>query len=178
MRRFPNVVHRRRVRASSRHGTKPALMVLHSTEGTNVRGISDLVGLGSFFSRVEADSTVAVDSEGQSARYKLDVDKPWTQAWWNPPALSIEMIGRASQRSWTDAEVDEAARWLAYWSRKFHLPLQRGRVDNATGRIIRRGVVTHKQLGARGGGHVDPGDGFPVNRCIARARVFRAAQAR
>ena len=176
MRRFPKVVHRRRVRASSREGARIDLMVLHSTEGANITGIADLVGLGSFFAGVEADSTVAIDAEGQSARYKLDADKPWTQAAYNRRCLSIEMIGRAAQRSWTKAEVDEAARWLAYWSRKHGIPLQRGHVSNGT--VTKRGVVTHKQLGALGGGHVDPGDGFPVNRCIRRARYFRTLQAR
>lgn len=177
-RAYPNVRVRHRIRSSSRNGASPRLMVLHSTQGINVRGIADLLGLGSFFAGVEADSTVAIDSEGQSARFKTDADKPWTQAFWNPWALSIEMVGKAEQPSWTDEEVDEAARWLAHWSRQHGIPLQRARVDNATGRIVRPGVATHKQLGARGGGHVDPGDGFPVNRCIRRARHFRALQAR
>lgn len=163
---------------SSRNGVNPRLMVLHSTEGVNTRGIGDLVGLASFFDRLatQASSTVAIDDEGQSARLVPDSRKAWTQAGYNSLALSIEMIGRAAQSKWTAAEVDEAARWLAYWSHKHGIPLQRGRVAN--GRVLRAGVVTHKQLGALGGGHVDPGDGFPVNRCIRRARYFRALQAK
>lgn len=176
---FPHVRVRNLVtNASSRNGARPLLMVLHSTEGANTRGLADLVGLGRFFDvpSVEASSHVAVDDEGNSARYVRDSIKAWTQAFWNPVSLSIEMVGRAAQTSWTDEEIDEAARWLAYWSRKHGIPLQRAEVSG--GRVTRAGVGTHLQLGAIGGGHHDPGPGFPVNKCIRRARRFRADQRR
>lgn len=178
-RKFPAVKVRRNVACQSARaaGADVDLIVLHSTEGANIKGLADLVGLGAFFDRiaVQASSHVAIDAEGNSARYVPDARKAWTQAGWNSRCVSVEMIGRAAQRSWTDAEVDEAARWLAYWSIKHHVPLHRARVT-ADGRVLSRGVITHKELGALGGGHVDPGDGFPVNRCIERARRFRRQQ--
>lgn len=174
---YPHVRVRMLVRnASSRNGARPLLMVLHSTEGANVTGLADLVGLGRFFDTegVDASSTVANDAEGNSARYVRDSVKAWTQAFYNPVSVSIEMVGRAAQTEWSDEQIDESARWLAYWSRKHGIPLQRGAVIG--GRVIRAGVVTHKDLGILGGGHVDPGAGFPVNKCIRRARRFREAQ--
>lgn len=181
-RAFPNVRVRNLVQnRSSRKGARPQLMVLHSTQGSNVRGLADLIGLGRFFdiAAVEASSHVANDAEGQSARYVRDAAKAWTQAFYNPVCLSIEMIGRAEQTSWTDAQVDESARWLARWSRHHGIPLQRGEVSG--GRVVRPGVITHESLGALGGGHNDPGSireggSFPMNRCIRRARHFRELQ--
>lgn len=164
------------VNASSRGGARPLLIVLHSTEGANVAGLADLVGLGRFFDTPEreASSHVAVDAEGNSARYVRDSIKAWTQANYNPVSLSIEQVGRAAQTEWSDELVDESARWVAYWSRKHGIPIQRGQVSG--GRVLRAGVVTHKSLGVIGGGHVDPGAGFPFVALIHRARRFRDAQ--
>ena len=67
-----------------------------------------------------------------------DEAKAWTQAAFNSVALSIEQIGHASQNRWPDAQLRNTARWLAFWSRKYGIPLERSTT---------RGVCQHRDLG-------------------------------
>lgn len=177
MRAFQDVkIKRYVVNKSSRNGVKPRLIVIHDTEGANIKGIADLRGLGDFFDRsaVQASSHVATDAEGQSARYVRDTDKAWHCAGYNSVSLGIEQIGFASQTKWPAAQIDETARWVAHWSRHYKIPIRRGRV--AFGRVLRSGVVTHAQLGAIGGGHHDPGKHYPFKHMLKRAKHFKKLQ--
>lgn len=171
----PTVVYTRiSPNKSSRGGVAPSLIVLHSTESDNIPGsIQDLVNLTNYFalSSAQASSHVLTDSDGHSARCVPDGDKAWTQAYYNPWCLSIEQIGRAASERWTDAHVAETARWIARWSKKYGIPIQRGSVSDGT--IVRPGVVTHKDLSILGGGHVDPGANFPFDRCLELAKKFK-----
>jgi N-acetyl-anhydromuramyl-L-alanine amidase AmpD len=172
----PDIVHRNNVvNQSSRDGVKPRLIVVHSTEGRNIKGIGDLVGLGSWFDNPTADASshVGVDAEGQSARYVDDERKAWTCAGFNPISLNIEMIGFASQGSWTDAELKEAARWCAKWSIKFDIPAQIG--DVAGSRVVKAGIVRHSDLGVFGGGHHDPGAGFRMLELVNTTKEIKRA---
>lgn len=176
-RRFPAVhVRRRSPNQSSRNGVKPRLIVPHSTEGTNVKGDADLIGLGSFFASpaVEVSSQVATDADGHSARYVEDAEKAWHCAAYNSLALGIEQVGRAAQTSWSDAQVDETARWVAFWSHKFGIPIQRAKVSG--GKVVKAGVIMHSELGALGGGHHDPGTSYPIEKLLVRAKHFKAIQ--
>lgn len=173
----PNVViSRSSPNQSSRNGARPRLIVVHSTESDNRPGSSDLAGVTGWLCNPasQASSHVIVDADGNSARLVADDRKAWTQAWWNPWALSIEQIGRAAQKSWTRDELREAARWIARWSRLHGIPPYKGKVDAASGRIIRAGVVRHSELGQRGGNHHDPGSGYPLEDTLALARYYRA----
>lgn len=156
---------------SSRNGTKPLLIVLHSTEGANAPGIRDLVGLGNWFDNpaAQASSHAANDAEGNDARFVPDARKAWTCAGYNSLSLNLEQIGFAAQKSWPDAQLRNTADWIAYWSRLHHIPVQRGRVAN--GQVVKPGVVLHSDLGAIGGGHHDPGEDFPLVQVLAMARV-------
>lgn len=158
---------------SSRAGAKPAIIVLHSTESSNRSGASDLAGVASWFRNpaARASAHVIVDAEGQSARVVRDVLKSWACAGYNAVSLNIEQIGYASQGRWADAEIDEAARWIAHWSRKWRIPIRKGRTLG--GRVIRKGVVTHSSLGTIGGGHSDPGKGYPLRKVLRRAKRFK-----
>lgn len=170
----PTVVIERSVaNQSSRDGAKPRLIVLHSTESDNREGPADLAAIVSWFDNpaAQASSHAITDADGNSARCVADDRKAWHVAGFNAVALGIEQIGRASQSSWDDDELRETARWLAKWSREQKVPLVRGAVSGSS--ITRAGVVTHKQLGAYGGGHVDPGDGYPVDRVIELAKDYR-----
>ena len=170
----PNIVVDRNVRnQSSRGGAKVRLLVLHSTESDERAGKADLEAIADWFDNpaAQASSHVITDADGTSARCVPDAEKAWTQAGFNPYCLSIEQIGRASQSSWDEDELRETARWLAKWSRDQKVPLVRGAVSGSS--ITRAGVVTHKQLGAYGGGHVDPGEVFPVDRVIELAKDYR-----
>lgn len=156
---------------SSRHGAKPSLMVLHTTEG-----VMRLKDRAKFWDTVEASSHVGVGNpkfgeQSKSGRYVKDSDKAWTQAFYNPVSLSIEIEGFASQAFWSDAVINEVARWLAHWSIHYDIPLRRARVFG--GKVIRSGVASHKQLGSLGGGHSDPGT-FPIRRAIEQARKIKA----
>jgi len=160
---------------SSRAGVAPALIVLHSTESANLPGTNrDLVNIADYLSRpeVKASSHVIVDGDGHSARLVADERAAWTQRAYNRASLSVEQIGRAASESWTEAEVREAARWVARWSKRYGIPLRRAEVHD--GRVVRAGVTTHRALGELGGGHVDPGDRYPFTRAIELARFYRS----
>ena len=172
---LPHVVYSKRSpNQSSRNGTRPSIIVLHSTESDNVHGTSrDLENVCDFLCRpaTQASSNVIVDSDGHSARLVADEAKAWAQAGYNPYALSIEQIGRAASEHWTRDEIRESARWVARWSKKYGIPIQLGAVSG--GRVTRPGVVTHKMLGQIGGGHVDPGPRYPMDSVLALARFYR-----
>jgi N-acetyl-anhydromuramyl-L-alanine amidase AmpD len=167
------VVRKRSPNQASRNGVHPNLIVLHSTEGSNIPGSSaDLRGCTNFLCqpRVQASSHVIVDGDGHSARLVADTEKSWAQARYNPFALSIEQIGHAASERWTRDEIRETARWIARWSRKYNIPIRVGAVNG--GFVTKPGVVTHKMLGVIGGGHVDPGPRYPLDACLRLARFY------
>jgi N-acetyl-anhydromuramyl-L-alanine amidase AmpD len=156
-------VSRNVVNQSTRHGLKPRIIVLHTTEGHNRPGLSDLQGLASFFDSPnnQVSSHIANDAEGHDARMVPDERKAWTQAAFNSVSLSIEQIGQAAQTEWNDAQLDNTARWIAHWSKKWGIPITHS-TDH--------GVCQHSDLGAKGGGHHDCGQGYPFARVLAKAR--------
>lgn len=151
---------------SSRRGLKPRIIVLHTTEGHNRPGLTDLNGLVRFFDNPasQASSHVANDAEGNDARLVPDESKAWTQAAFNAVALSIEQIGFASQTTWPEEQLRNTASWIAHWSRRWDIPLVRSTT---------RGICQHIDLGAAGGGHHDCGSAYPFDRVIALARGMR-----
>jgi peptidoglycan hydrolase-like protein with peptidoglycan-binding domain len=151
---------------SSRRGLRPRIIVLHTTEGHNRPGLSDLRGLVAFFDSPasQVSSHVANDADGNHARIVPDEAKAWTQRAFNAVALSIEQIGFAGQSSWPEAQLRNTALWIAHWSRRWGIPIVRS---------TRHGVCQHVDLGAAGGGHRDCGDGYPFERVLALARAFR-----
>lgn len=168
-RALPHVVVRHNVVCQSSRTSPIQLIVVHDTQGPNVEGVGDLVGLGNYFDRVatQASSHVATDEDGTSARYVPDERKAWHVVAFNSMALGIEQVGFAAQAKWLDAEVDETARWVAHWSHRWDIPMVRS---------TRHGVCTHSDLGAAGGGHTDPGPAYPFERMLSRARHFYALQ--
>lgn len=162
---------------SSRHGVKPTLIVIHDTEGGNVKGTADLVGVGRWFDNpaAQASAHVCNDAEGNDARYVPDERKAWHCAAYNSQSLGIEQIGRASQSEWPDAQIKNTAEWVAYWSAKYGIPIRRGAVSN--GVVTRSGVLRHMDLGREGGGHSDPGVNYPFTRMLTLAKVIHKAQA-
>jgi hypothetical protein len=175
----PNVTVRNDVECQSDRANSPMLLiVLHDTEGGNVPQSSrDLAGLGAFFDRIEtqASSHVATDQDGNSARYVPDARKAWTQfPHYNAIGLSIEQIGFASE-DWKspakDAQLREAARWIARWSHRHGIPVRRGKVTS-DGRVLRTGVVQHRELGPLGGGHHDVSADYPMTRVLRYARQY------
>lgn len=176
MRIEPDAQIRRNVACqSSRHGSKPVLIVIHDTEGGNIpHSIRDLAGLGDFFNRIgtQASSHVATDADGFSARYVDDDAKAWHCAFFNSVSLGIEQIGFATQKAWPKAQIEETARWVALWSARHGIPIRKGAVTK-DGRVTRSGVVRHSELGNLGGGHHDPGPGYPMADMLAVARKIK-----
>jgi len=165
---------------SERHGADLLLIIIHDTEGGNIpRSVRDLEGLGDYFDKLstQASSNVAVDEDGYSARYVPDAKKAWAQAYYNPWALSIEQIGFASD-DWSspkkEKQLQEVARWIAYWSKKHDIPIQAATVTS-DGRITKPGVKQHRSLGNLGGGHHDVSHDYPMAKVLAYARKHRKA---
>lgn len=153
-------------------GDRILLVVLHDTEGHNRPGISDLTGLGALFAEPSLDASchVGVDAEGQSGRYVQDEDAAYQCCAYNRYAVGIEQIGFASQTHWPEAQVREAARWVARWSFRHGVPIRKA--WTVRGRVIRSGVTTHAKLGAVGCGHHDPGLHYPMEKLLDHARYF------
>lgn len=147
---------------SSRGGVKPDLIVIHDTESQNRPGDADLKAIGAWFDNPvsQASCHVCVDGDGRSAQYVPDERKAWHVVNYNSRSLGIEQIGFATQGFWPDAQVKKAAKYVAYWSHKYGIP-----IDAAH-------VVTHSSLGAAGGGHHDPGDSYPINQLRYHARYY------
>lgn len=168
---------------SSRNGVRPALIVIHTTEGADHPGITDLRGLGDLFDSAgaEASSTVANDREGNDARFVEDARKPWTQSADNSFCLSIEQVAfaKTSREDWyrqRSHQLANTAKWIAYWSERWEIPIRRGVAP--AGFLVRSGVASHKQLGIPGGGHWDPGPGYPMDYVLTLARYLKLKEKR
>lgn len=157
--------------------TKPLIMVIHTTEGHDYKGLKDLKGLGSWFDNpaASASSHVATDKEGNIARYVADAKKAWTCASFNSVSLNIEQIGFAkfSTKLWISRmkQLKATAKVLAYWSVKYHIPLYKGKVKGS--KVVKAGVLRHSDLGAAGGSHHDPGRGYPLALVLRMARWYK-----
>lgn len=174
---------------ASRQGFAPELIVLHVTTGPHgtkvVRdepGIKDLEQLGAYFDdpQTEVSSHVANDADGNDARYVRDGRKAWTQVAFNSVGLSIEQIGSTAyqRRNWLVnrlPQLEDTARWIAYWHRKWGIPIRRAVVSGGT--VLERGVATHRQLGRLGGNHDDPGPNYPFAYVLRLARTYAAPTA-
>jgi N-acetyl-anhydromuramyl-L-alanine amidase AmpD len=173
---------------SSREGSKPGLVVLHVTTDANsdsppvVRdrpGLKDLKELGAWFDDPQSavSSHVANDADGNDAQYVRDRRKAWTQVAFNSVSLSIEQIGTTGfdRRKWRrkrEPQLENTARWIAHWHRKWSIPIRRAKVSGDV--VVRSGVATHEQLGQAGGGHHDPGPGYPFGHVLKLARSFNS----
>jgi N-acetyl-anhydromuramyl-L-alanine amidase AmpD len=173
-RAFPNLVNptsdKRVTCQSSRNGASVIWIVVHDTEGANIPHSSrDLFGLFNFFDRqsTQASAHAGCDNDGNSIRMVNDDRKAWSCVHFNPITLNLEIVHKQGE-PYTDACYNEAARWLALWSRRFNIPLVKGTL----GKSPRKGVVTHRDLGALGGGHSDPIPPFDMTRLKGRAKHY------
>jgi len=153
-------------------------IVLHDTESHDIPGTGDLKAIGAWFDNpaAQASAHVCVDGQGYSAQYVPDDRKAWHCMNYNSQTLGVEQIGFATYTTllWNRdarAQLKKVAKYLAYWSQRYGIPLQRGAVSN--GQVTRKGVVTHSDLGAMGGGHHDPGPAYPVNAVLYTARYYK-----
>jgi N-acetyl-anhydromuramyl-L-alanine amidase AmpD len=171
---------------SSRESVKPRLIVLHTTTDArksstvvvrNEPGLRDLRKLGAWFDDPAhaVSSHVANDADGNDARYVKDRRKAWTEAAFNSVGLSIEQIATSGfdRRRWIRnraRQLENTARWIAHWHHRWHIPIRPAEVSG--GSVVRSGVTTHAALGAAGGGHDDPGPGYPFKHVLRLARTY------
>ena len=158
---------------SSRNGGRPALLVVHDTESPNVSGLQDVLAIRAWFNNpaARASSNYTTDADGNTVRLVPETAKAWTQAWFNPWAISDELIGHASQTTWPNAQLRAAARIFAAAASRWGIPVRRGAVRGCT--IVRSGILEHRDLGACGGGHHDNGASFPLPRFIQLVREYQ-----
>lgn len=170
----PDVVVKRSSPNVSSRSTGISLIVLHSTESSNIPdSAADLAGVAEWFANPasQVSAHVITDDDGRSARCVGDDAKAWACVDFNSPSLNIEQIGRAAQSHWPRREWLETARWIAQWSHEHHIPIRRAEVSGAS--VVRSGVTTHAALGAAGGGHHDPGPGYPLEEVLHEARRIK-----
>jgi hypothetical protein len=156
---------------SDRGGAKVRLLVIHTAEGA--RSIESLAGWFANPANEVSSHTGADDKAGPIVgEFVTPERKAWTQGNANPVACSIEACGFAS---WSTAEwmdnhpnmLANVAAWLAEESARWGVPLRRLSPAEAQGAGV--GVCSHQDLGSWGGGHTDPGAGFPWDHVLAMA---------
>lgn len=163
---------------SGRNGARPAILVVHTTESPDVHGTADLLGLAAWFNNpnAQASSNYGDDLDGNTILMVPDTQKAWTQAYFNPWSISVEQIGRAAftPADWANRlpEIQATARIFASEATKWGIPIRRGAVSGCS--IIRSGIVTHNDLGQCGGGHHDPGAGYPLDLLIKLTQQYAA----
>lgn len=160
-------------------GVPVRLIVIHTAERTG----ASYTSLGAVFSQPGclASSHVGIDdTPGVVGEYVPREMKAWTQGDANPVSVSAELCGFTR---WTRAQwlrdhgnmLANCAEWLAEEALAFGLPLVK--LTPAQAQSDGRGVCFHSDLGQWGGGHSDPGVGFPVEHVLKMARGVDASHA-
>lgn len=162
----------------SRNGARPALLVLHYTVSPERPGWGDVDAIVRWFNdpRSQASSNYVIDREGHCALLVPETAKAWTQAGFNPWSISVEAIGTGREPDYLDgAGLRKLAMVFADAAKRWGIPIRQGQVLGC--RVVRAGIVDHRQLGACGGGHrdVDPYAVGPVIEAIRRAAAAQAA---
>lgn len=151
-------------------------LTLHTTEGANRPGVTDLTGLATFFSGVQADATWGVDAEGNKCRMKEDGDAPWTNGFrdWNNRAVTIEQVGFAATHAheWI-TDYHNGLRTVAGLAATYH---EKGWIKLRSTFSRPGGVNQHKHISGPGG-HTDCGPDYPEKYVVYWARwVYHVRQ--
>jgi hypothetical protein len=139
------------------------LIVLHDTEGHNTPGVGDLHTLGDVLRGEGLSVHAGNDAEGNCARYLPDDTEGYHVAAYNSIAVGIEQIGFSTQGSWPPAQIENTAKWVAYWAGKYGIPIRFSTTH---------GICQHKDLGAAGGNHNDCGPAYPFDQVLQKAASF------
>lgn len=176
------------VNYSYRNGTKPSIIVLHLTVSPNIFGSwNDVNGVWGFLNRssTQASANYIIDGDGHCIYAVPESDKAWAQAGYNSAsACAIEVVNTGSEAVYIRAAgLHQLATVVHDCAARWHIPLRLAAVSG--GRVLRSGVLSHYQLGALGGGHVDIHNfgagchnaGAGANTVLCVETVIRAAQA-
>lgn len=119
------------------------------------------------------------------------VEAPWSAAAANAIAVHVCFAGSfaewlagkwletdASDGLNEDAMLTRGAKAVAAACLQFGIPAVYAGDGGVSGwPILPKGIVGHRDFGARGGGHTDPGNGFPMDEFLRRVRVFMSPTA-
>lgn len=149
---------------------------VHTTENSDV---AYATGVAEYQILTQSGSYhVIVDSHGQIVRCNTDDWVTWSSGnKGNNVLLHIAVVGHAawSRAEWLrhDIALAAVAKYLAYWSRRYGIPLVKITPDQLKAGV--RGVVGHVDTGRAWGGtdHTDPGPDFPYGDVLAMAHAFK-----
>lgn len=151
------------------------LIVLHSTEGGSPSSVVRTLRarrLGIHWITGENGSVIrGVDSNLATAHV----------AAYNDESIGIEQCGFASYRRsrWMQntAQLLVVAWIVAYEAQRHGIPIELVEPKwpaSSHNHDLAHGVTTHSRLGSVGGGHHDPGDGYPLQHVLGMARSIEA----
>lgn len=151
------------------HGRQtPRRVVIHDTESSDAKGIRDLEGIVSFWQEQDKGygAHVIIDKDGESAYCANPNEICWAVTGRNTDTVHIELVGFASftGRQWwlRQDQLDKCARWLAWLSLEYQVPL---RFDRDIG------VSGHRHQPHAD--HHDPGLFFPFGAVLKSANRYR-----
>lgn len=149
------------------HGANRArLIVLHDTEG----GTPDSVVRTLRTDEPPLGIHWIVGQGGAVIRGNPSEEIVWHCGAFNDDAIGIEQCGFASYRRsrWMDNPYQLLnVAWIIAWEAQRHgIPIVLLDSKHLSGT---RGVTTHSALGSEGGGHHDPGDGYPISHVLGMA---------
>lgn len=160
---------------SSRGGSVPRLIVLHTAEGALT-----YQALGSYFANPSSgvSSHVGIDDTANTVgEYVSPNGKAWTAANANPVAVQAELCAFAG---WYKADWEQhpmmlsnTAQWIAEEAARFNIPLVK--LSPSEAQTNGRGVCQHSDLGPWGGGHWDCGPNFPIDTVLSMAGATPAS---
>lgn len=161
---------------SSRNGSPVLLGVIHGTQSPPTLGWAGVLANVRWFDTAasQASSNEIMSRDGKCALAVPEAAKAWTQAGFNPVAVSVEIVTDFTPPTlMTETGRWALARLLLGWHQRWGIPLQRAIVSGCS--VLRPGMTDHKALGACGGGHVDVKQ-YDVDQVIADARTVQARQ--
>lgn len=157
---------------SSRRGAPVLLGVIHWTGSRPTPG-SAASGLAivSWFdqSAAQASSNEISDQDGRCWLVVPESQKAWTQAQYNPWAVSVEIVNQGVQPLFQKpAARNVVLKLMRGWHARWKIPYRRGVVTQSGCRVVRSGYLAHRDLGRCGGGHPDVGS-YDLDRLIRDA---------
>lgn len=168
---IPTVDHR--VILPSHGRQRPTRMILHTTESNDIKGDADALAIPTFWKNQGKGygSHHVIDKEGITVRCQWDPQITYTTQDANTGSLQIEMVAKSiySKKQWAerDIQIRQVAKWWAYWSRQYGIPLKWD---------TEHGCSTHNMQTIKHhvpGGHTDPGPYFPLEVLMQHAVWYK-----
>lgn len=154
---------------------QPVRIVLHDTESYDYAGVADLWQVANFWRSSGYGAHLTIDGDGNTALNINEGEIAWQVAGRNTGSIGIEQIGFGK---WTRAEwmkrepqLHKVAKWLAYWSDRFHIPLVANDSFGVTTHA-RQSAYCHR-TGECSSDHTDPGYGYPFGYVLALAKQYK-----